>query len=338
MAEKDKGGWDSLSTQEKRVVYKRFVAIVGEDWIKGKSPEEIEETLRKWHALQEQYHKAANAQGAGEEDLDPATTGGGNPAPAEPPKNKAEAEAAEAAEAGTEPTEEEKAAAEAKAKEEAEAADKADAEEEAEDKPLDTDVWGSTGDEVGDSVLTLLQNSGLTTEDAKAMLYDAVLDGDVTKIDRAALEAKVGKDKANLILAGTENFITRSKAKAETIVKDVHTTVGGKDNWDAVTTWAKANIAEAELSEYADLIDQGGAKARFAAQELVARYNGDSNNTTLQQGTVEITGDAKAAPSGEKLTKAQYVERLEQAYAKGATEAEIAAIKAARARGRAAGI
>lgn len=285
--------------------------------------------------------KAAAAQGAGASDLDPATQGGGNPAPAEPPKNKAEADAAEAAKAGEkEPTAEEKAAAEAKAKEEAEAAEKAKAEDdkEAENKPLDNDVWGTTGDEVGDSVLTLMQNSGMTTEDAKSLMYDAVVDGDVTKIDRATLEAKVGKEKATLILAGTENFINRSKAKAETIVAEVHTTVGGKENWDAVTTWAKENLPDSDLAEYRDMIDAGGAKARFAASELAARYNGDSKNTTLQSDTAEIVGDSKANTGGEKLTKAQYVEKIGAAYDRGASEAEINQIKAARARGRAAGI
>jgi hypothetical protein len=282
--------------------------------------------------------KAAAAQGADAADLDEAEGGAGNPAPPEPPKNKAEADALEGkdkAEDADDTDGDDEADTDADASDDEAAAD----DDKAEDKPLDHDVWGTTGDEVGDSVLTLLQNSGLTTDDAKSLMYDAVQAGDVTQIDKAALEAKVGKEKATLILAGAENFITRSKAKAEAIVSEVHTTVGGKENWDAVTTWAKENVSEGELAEYREMIDAGGAKARFAAQELAGRYNSDGSNTTLSTSeTAEITGDSKAASSGEKTTKAQYVEQLSAAYDRGASEAEIAAIKAARARGRAAGI
>lgn len=281
-------------------------------------------------------NKAVSAQGADDVDIDPAVDGGGNPAPPEPPKSKAEAEAREGKEDKGDKADD----AAADSDDDAENADNPDdnPDDDAKDKPLDTDVWGTTGDEVGDSVLSLLQNSGMTTEDAKSLMYDAVMEGDVTKIDREALEAKVGKANATLILAGTENFITRSKAKAETIVQEVHTAVGGKDNWDAVTTWANENVPEGELAEYREMIDAGGAKARFAAKELADRYNGDSNNTTLNSDNGEIAGDSKANTSGEKMTKAQYVAALEKAYDSGATEAEIKAIKAARARGRAAGI
>lgn len=278
--------------------------------------------------------KAAKAQGAGADDLDPATTGGGNPAPAEP-TNKAPV---------VEPTPEEK---EATATEEAEkvaadkeAADKAAAEaaETPDDKPLDTDVWGSTGDDVGDSVLSMLQNSGITTDEAKSLMFDAIQAGDVTQIDKAALIEKVGKNKAALIMAGAENFISRSTAKAATIVAEVHTTVGGKDNWDAVTTWAKENVSETDMADYSSMIDAGGAKARFAAQELASRYNTDSKNTTLPTADAEIVGDGKATPTTRSTTRAEYVSELEKAYDTAASEAVIKEIKAARARGRAAGM
>jgi hypothetical protein len=277
--------------------------------------------------------KAVAVAGAGPEDLDPATTGGGNPAPAEP-INKAPV---------VEPTPEEKEAAEAeeaaKAAADKEAADKAAAEAEtADDTPLDTDVWGSTGDEVGDSVMELLQNGGLSVEDAKALMYDAIQAGDATKIDKDALIEKVGKARATLILAGTRDFIATSKARNETILKDVYDTAGGKENWDSITGWAKTNVAEAELAQYRTMIDAGGAQARFATQELAGLYNADAANTTLDANTGEILGDAKPAPTGRTLTKLEYVDELGKAYDRGASETVINEIKAARARGRNAGV
>jgi hypothetical protein len=268
--------------------------------------------------------KAAAAAGAGPDDLDNKT--GLEGAPKAPP-----------APSNTPPVDEA-----AKAKAEADAAAKA-AEEEAakkaaadDAKPLDTTLWGSTGSEVGDSVLALLQNSGMQPTDAKALLYDAVTAGDPTKIDRDALIEKVGKDKATLILAGVENFVTQSKATAQTILTVVHESVGGEQNWTTVREWAKANIPEAERNEYADLIDAGGAKARFAAQELANRYNADTKNTTLTTPkTTEIIGDSKAQPTTRATTRAQYVAELEAAHKRGAKPAEIAEINSARAAGRA---
>lgn len=279
---------------------------------------------------------AGAAQGATEADMDPATQGGGNPAPAEPPKNKAEADAAQKAEDTPEDTKEGETPEDDAADPDKQEDD--DTSENDDDKPLDQDVWGTTGDEVGDNVLALLQNSGLSVDDAKSLMYDAVQGGDVTKIDRAALEARVGKRNASLIMAGTENFIHRNTKKAETILNEVHTSVGGKDNWDAVTSWARESLSEAELTGYRELIDAGGAKARFAAQDLANRFNGDSKNTTLNTSDAEITGDSRAASQSTALTKAQYIEAMTAADKRGATPTEIAEIRAARQRGRAKGI
>lgn len=274
--------------------------------------------------------KAAAAQGAGPADLDDGQTGGGNPAPAAP-LNKAPENTDGDDKSGDDDNSGEDAG-----KSDDTGDDVGEAEDNNEDKPLDSEVWGSTGDEAGDAALALIQNAGISVEEAKALMFDAVKEGKPENIDRDALVEKVGKDKAALILAGVENFVTRSKAKAETILNEVHTTVGGKENWDAVTTWAKENVSAEDMADYRDMIDAGGAKARFAANELASRYNGDDGNTTLN--TSEIKPDTKAAPKGEVLTKVQYFEKIEAAYAKGATEAEINEIKAARARGRAKGI
>ena len=273
--------------------------------------------------------KAGATVGAGPQDNDE-TNSGKAPNPPPPPSNEPPPK---------QQTPEEKAAADKAAADKA-AADKASADAAAaENRPLDNAVWGTTGDEVGDSVLTLLQNSGLTVDEAKAMMFDAVQAGDVTKLDREALAAKVGKEKATLILAGAENFITRSAAKAATIVKEVHATVGGEENWSAITGWATKNVAESDLATYRNMIDAGGAQARFAASELKALYNADGKNTTLGAANAELKGDSGSPQPGRQLTKAQYVAELEAAHKKGSPpQAVINEINAARARGRAAGI
>lgn len=276
--------------------------------------------------------------GAGNDDA----TGDGNPAPAapsnEPPKEPAK-----------EQTPEEKAKeAEAKAAEAKAATDKA-AEEAAaeaaakaakEDTPLDTKVWGTTGNETADSVLTMLQNADVSPEDAKALLFDAVQAGDLTKIDRAALEAKVGKTKATLIMAGVTTFVADKAKKNAAIIADIQSVSGGEENWAKMAAWGKANLTDAELVEYRGMIDSGGAQARFAASEIAAKYNADPANSTIDTagGTSYIEGDAGKGVTARATTRAEYVAELNKAHRSGASEAALNEITAARHRGRAKGI
>ncbi len=246
-----------------------------------------------------------------------ANTSDGYKAPAEePPIDEATAEA--------EPAEET-----AEAEPEAESADAA---------PYDSSVWGDTGSDVGNSVLGMLEESGISTEDAKALMFDAVMEGDITKIDVDALADKVGKNAANIIMSGAKTFIAESAVKTAAIVSEVHTAVGGKDNWDAASKWASTNIPEATLAEYRPMIDKGGPSARFAAAEILAAYNADGNNSTLAPSTPRAEGTSVSPPASTATTRAEYFAALEKANRRGASPREIAAIQADRNRGRSKGI
>ena len=204
---------------------------------------------------------------------------------------------------------------------------------------LDTTVWGSTGDEVGDSVLLVLQNSGIPVEDAKALIYDPLTEhGDPTKLDKDALIEKVGKANANLVMAGIENFVAKNNAKNEAVLKDVYEVAGGKENWDQVAPWAKEKLSEADRKDYADMLDAGGAKAKFAAQEIIRLYNADTNNTSIGK-TTTLEGESAAGDQGEAITRVEYAERMDKLHRTGkASKAAIAEVQRARERGRKKGI
>jgi len=223
-------------------------------------------------------------------------------------------------------TDEEKAAAEAAAAEEAA--------REKEATPLDATVWGDTGSDVGNSVLTLLQNADVSTDEAKALMYDAVVEGDVSKIDQSALEAKVGKNKANLILAGVKGFIAESTEKNAAINEVVFTEAGDKATWDKMIDWAKAS--NTDLTEYAAMIDNGGAQARFAVGEIRGLYNADPKNTTLTA-SKRAEPSAVAAPALKPMTRSEFTAAIDAAHAAGDQRA-VDAAKAARQLGRKQGI
>ena len=249
-----------------------------------------------------------------------------------------------------------KALVDAKAKEEAEAKAKAEAEEaeknkasdsdnktgegDDEEKELDTDVWGDTGSEVGNSVLSLLQESGIAVDEAKALMLDAIYEGDVTKIDQAALEAKVGKARATLILSGASTFVNEAKTKNEGIITDVHNAAGSKENWEKMIAWGQenGNVSEDQINEYATMIDAGGAKARFAVGEIMAAYNADEKNTALTGNTRVTPSGNPTPPAGAATTQREYYAAMEKENRKMKPDPSvIAGIKAARARGRAQG-
>ena len=265
----------------------------------------------------------------------------GNPVPPapsnEPPVDEAKAKEAAEKEAA------DKAAAEAADKEtagkEGEGKEGEGKDGEGEEKPaeLDTTVWGDTGSEVGNSALTLIQNAGVTTDEAKALLFDAVQSGDITKIDKAALEEKVGKANATLVLAGVKGFITETAEKNAGIRSQVFEAAGGESQWNTMLDWSKT--AGVDLSEYAPLIDAGGAQARYAVTEIMGKYNADPKNTqvTVKPVTREEPSTS-AAPAVKPLTRAEYVTKLEKAVNSGASQREIDTITAARRAGRAQGI
>lgn len=206
------------------------------------------------------------------------------------------------------------------------------------DVPLDTDVWGDSGSDVGNSVLGMLQNSGVSTEDAKALMYDAVMAGDATKIDKAALTEKVGKHAAEIILTGTKAFIAETAAKTAEAVKAVHAAAGSKDNWDKASSWASKNIPEETLAEYRPMIDSGGAQARFAVSEIIAAYNKAPQNSSISTTSTRVEATSTSPPARTAMSRAEYVAALDKAHRKGASNKEIATIQAARNLGRKQGL
>lgn len=218
--------------------------------------------------------------------------------------------------------------------EEADQSEEGEQEETDDDTPLDTEAFGDTGSEVGNSVLQLLQNAGATPEEARSLLYDAVAKNDMSLIDQAALEDKVGKAKAAIILAGAKTVAADIAEQNKAIFKEVYSVVGDAAGWKKVRTWAEKNIPEAEQAEYNALIQRGGPAAKFAASELVSAYNGDSKNTEITD-TPRYNADVDTSSSSEVLTAKEYYNRMAEATRKGL---DTTAIKAARARGRKKGI
>ena len=253
-------------------------------------------------------------------------------------KAEADVKAAEAAEAAKTKEEEEAAEAAALAK-----ADSSESEEEEggtkDEEASAEDVWGYDGDdEVTKSVLELLDNAEVKPDEAKALLWDAVQAGDPTKVDVAALQNKVGKANATLIMAGIRDITTANNAMIAEVTKTVETAAGGKEQWEVVRTWARTegNVSDKDMADYRAMIDNGGKQAEFAVAQLVSAYNADTNNTSL--GGETMTGDTTNAPKVEGISRLEYGKRLDVALRRGDDENKLAQLKAQRAAGKKQGI
>ena len=211
-------------------------------------------------------------------------------------------------------------------------------EEDDEDKPLDTSKWGDYGDdEVTTSTLAVLQNSGVTPEEAKALLWDAVQSGDISKIDRDALVEKVGKAKATLILTGVRQNIENTQKQIDAVKKVTAEVAGGEANWKVAAAWAVKNIPADDLEELRGMLDKGGRSAKVAAQEIVEKYNTHPGNTSLNKSKT-ITPSGKGGEKLEPLTRQQYGQELLRANRRGASATELGVLLERRKLGKKQGI
>lgn len=204
-----------------------------------------------------------------------------------------------------------------------------------EDKPLDVTVWGDTGSDTGNAVLKKLQESGVNPDTAKALLYDAVQAGDVTKIDKAALTAAIGEASANIVLSGIDTFIKENNAKNTSVLTALHTEVGGEENWNTLRDWAKANLKPEEIQDYIDLIDAGGRKAVLAAKDLNERYE-QAGNTSLKKSeqVVPNANNQQQQPNIVAMSSKEYFAACEQAHRDGTYAAKRAMLLASRELGK----
>lgn len=188
------------------------------------------------------------------------------------------------------------------------------------------------------AAIQLMRDAGMNRGDGEKVFGKAFQTGNLADIDRAALVAKVGEQKAALILAGITQYNEATGSTRMAAAKAVMDVMGGQENWVKVRTWAraleKADPAFAkELNEYRDMIDLGGRSAKFAAEELRKLYEADTKNSSLTR-TV-VAGDGRLERVDNPITSRQeYVKLLKQAHNKGDMEA-VRQINARRQAGRA---
>lgn len=215
----------------------------------------------------------------------------------------------------------------------------------AEDKPAvepeaPTGDWPVLGHKAGDDAMQVMKAAGLSVADLDAIFGEANTTQDMSKVDLAKLNEKLGPHAANLVMLGINTFHADVTARNAETVAAVHEVAGGEESWKALTTWAQGKETagdkafNAKLGDLREAIDSGGWLAKAAAAELKSMYEADPNNGSLVT-TLEVptrTGGTELVEVA-KLSRAQYHDKLDALHRAGKT-AEFKQLQAARARSR----
>lgn len=191
--------------------------------------------------------------------------------------------------------------------------------------------------EAGQAVIDLLKEAEVSPAEANSYFQDAIESGDLSKVNWAALEKKLGPAKAKLAKAGIQSYYNEVYVAQQQTVSAVYEVAGGEDNWKAIRDWAQSEektdpAFAAKVREYRKALDIGGFAAVAAVRELKEAYTASPNTKGLDNKTI-VKGDKVAEPVGGPLSKAEYLKLRNEAERNGASEKEIAVLAARRKAG-----
>lgn len=182
--------------------------------------------------------------------------------------------------------------------------------------------WPQYSDASLAAAVSVFKEGGLNVTDGSKFFEKALASGKLEDVDVAGLEAKLGKEKATLAMAGIRDYYNRQVKLADETVKLVHGVVGGKEAFDKIASWANTKaqsdkVFAKELAQIRDLIDQGGVSARAAVVDLMRQYQAAPNTTGLQTKMLDGNKGVQPAEELKPITRKQYLEGLKQAHKDG---------------------
>lgn len=185
--------------------------------------------------------------------------------------------------------------------------------------PLDAAVWGNIGHAGADEVLRMLQNSGLSTDDAVDLLGDAAMSRDPGKVDQKALTAKIGPRRAKAVMEGLEAFSRDMRPRDERISNDVYQHTNGPHNLQRLIAQAEAKMPWQQVQGYINEMGKGGASAQRAVEALRAAVTGEGASLDRRVHTEQYSAPrpVQQASAAAGITSQQYVAALEALHAPG---------------------
>lgn len=168
--------------------------------------------------------------------------------------------------------------------------------------------YSPTGDVGLDVALSFIGNLGFPAEHAAVQ---AATKGDFGPMEAAmkALGDRAAGYEKYLALAKTayDTRTAAAKAKVDADEKAVYAAVGGKEVWDQVAAYTKANADEAEKVQIEAAMKAGGLQAQSMAVLLLKAYRQAHPQTP---GLVKSGASGASSPAGNTLSAVQYAEEV----------------------------
>jgi hypothetical protein len=213
----------------------------------------------------------------------------------------------------------------------------------------DATEWMTTDSKEFNAAINMMKAAGMTPAEAATIFDEAAQTGDLSKVDEVALVAKVGADKAALIMGGFGTYVQTEGQALLARVKTVHDAVGGTDNWSKMTVWARGKAAgdttfRGKVEGITAMMNgDNPMAAELATKEFLNLYNADSKNSTVSAAAPAAAPSPLAAaaipavPAIVGITARGYAEGVADATRnlKGAEQsAKLRELSAARGAGR----
>lgn len=174
----------------------------------------------------------------------------------------------------------------------------------------------------------MLVDAKVSNEQLAAVFGTALSEGDPSKIDQTVLQQLVGAGKAALVMGAVQNFYAVSQAQTAEMIKTVHETVGGAENWQKMVEWANAEMAPADRKAIIDLIGQGGLQAKLGAQHLASLFSNASGTTVVNNPAASLFHTTAPAAPAQPTIKPIDAKEFSAAYQKAMNEGDHAAANA----------
>jgi hypothetical protein len=195
----------------------------------------------------------------------------------------------------------------------------AETEDDKADKPLDAVTWGSTGHAAADEALRIIQNVGLSTDDAQDLLLDAAMSRDPSKVDQKALAAKIGPRRTKAIMEALETFSNDMRPRDERISNEVWQYSNGPKALERLIHQGSEKLTPAEMQGYLIEIGKGGASAQRAVERLQAAVTGKAVSLDRQVHTEQYSAPKAAPQPGQTkgITSKAYVAAMDALHGNG---------------------
>ncbi len=170
--------------------------------------------------------------------------------------------------------------------------------------------WEYSGEESIDAAIDLMKGAGLKGLDAQLIFGASLTTGDLSVVNLAALEAKVGKKTATAVMALARAAVANAATKRQALDKAAAAAAGGADQYKTLVTWAHAKekvdpAFKKELDDIRDLVNAGGKKTAIGVKELMALYAADPTTKGLNNALVK-PDKAGAASVGTPLNRVDF--------------------------------